>query len=73
MLDCNAPFIGTFWEVDWMKNEILEELWKVKDQLAEDCGYDVKKLVKGLRAKEKAEGNVVNLTLRAKIATKMKE
>ncbi len=56
-----------------MKNEILEELWKVKDQLAEDCGYDIEKLVKGLRAKEKTKGNIVDLTLRAKIATKMKE
>ena len=37
----------------WMKNEILEELWKVKDQLAEDYGYDIEKLAKGLRAKEK--------------------
>lgn len=56
-----------------MKNEILEELWKVKDQLAEDYGYDIEKLVKGLRAKEKTEGNVVDLTLQTKTATKMKE
>ncbi len=56
-----------------MKNKILEELWKVKDQLAEDYSYDIEKLVKGLRVKEKAEGNVVDLTLQTKIATKMKE
>ena len=49
-----------------MKNEMLEELWKVKNQLAEDYGYDIEKLVKGLRAKEKTESNVVDLTLRVK-------
>ena len=53
-----------------MKNEILEELWKIKDQLAKENDYDIEKLVKRLRAKEKAEGNVVNLTLQAKTATK---
>ncbi len=56
-----------------MKNEILEELWKVKDQLAEDCGYDIEKLVKGLRAKEKTEGNVVDLTLQSNVTTTMKK
>ena len=53
-----------------MKNEILEELWKVKDQLAKENDYDIEKLVKGLRIKEKAEDNVVDLTLKAKTATK---
>ena len=36
-----------------MKNEILEELWKTKDQIAKEYGYDVGKLVKALRQKEK--------------------
>lgn len=53
-----------------MKNEILEELWKVKGQLVKGNDYDIEKLVKGLRAKEKAKSNVVNLTLRDETATK---
>jgi hypothetical protein len=38
-----------------MKNEILEELWKTKDQIAQECGNDIDKLVDKLRAKEKNE------------------
>ena len=38
-----------------MKNEILEELWKVKDQIAQECGNDIDKLADELRAKEKIE------------------
>lgn len=36
-----------------MKNEILEELWKVKDQVANEYSYNIEKLAKGLRTKEK--------------------
>jgi hypothetical protein len=32
-----------------MKDEIIEELWVVKDQIAEDYGYDVDALVAHLR------------------------
>ena len=53
-----------------MKNEILEELWKVKDQVANECGYDIEKLAKKLRTKEKeGAATVVDLTLQAKSAT----
>ncbi len=31
---------------------ILEELWKVKDQLAAEAGYDVERFLAGLRAWE---------------------
>ncbi len=48
-----------------MKNEILEELWNIKDQVAKESNYDIEKLAKNLRIKEK-EGNatVVDLTLK---------
>lgn len=36
-----------------MKNEILEELWNIKDEIASECGNDVEKLANELRAKEK--------------------
>ncbi len=38
-----------------MKNELLEELWKIKDQVAHEYGYDIEKLVEGLRKKEKSK------------------
>jgi predicted AlkP superfamily phosphohydrolase/phosphomutase len=36
-----------------MKNEILEELWKSKDEVAKEYRYNIDKLVKELRKKEK--------------------
>jgi hypothetical protein len=38
-----------------MKNPIIEELWKVKDELARECEYDLNKLAELLR-KEQKEG-----------------
>lgn len=32
-----------------MTNPILEELWKVKDKLAAEAGYDVDRFIDGLR------------------------
>ncbi|MFQ5456670.1 MAG: hypothetical protein ACE5EA_10815 [Nitrospirota bacterium] len=56
-----------------MKNEILEELWKVKDQLAHEYDYDIEKLAKELCKKEKKTGtSVIDLTLQSKsVATKL--
>ena len=46
-----------------MKNEILEELWKIKDQIARECGNNIDTLADKLRAKEKNEKvPVVNFT-----------
>ena len=36
-----------------MKNPILEELWKVKDEMARECGYDLNKLADLLRQRQK--------------------
>nr|VFJ58145.1 MAG: hypothetical protein BECKDK2373C_GA0170839_106326 [Candidatus Kentron sp. DK] len=33
-----------------MKDEVLQELWEIKDELARESGYDVKVLIETLRA-----------------------
>jgi uncharacterized protein (UPF0335 family) len=38
-----------------MTDEIIKELWKIKDDIAEEFGYDVKAFVSKLRAKKKEE------------------
>ncbi|MBF0275118.1 MAG: hypothetical protein HQK84_07790 [Nitrospinae bacterium] len=38
-----------------MKDEIIEELWKVKDEIAKEHNYDIDKLVETLREREKTE------------------
>ncbi len=53
-----------------MKNEILDELWKIKDQVAHENEYDVDKLAEKLREKEKKEKeSVINLTSRTKLVS----
>ncbi len=50
-----------------MKNEILDELWKVKDQVAHESEYNIDKLAEKLRKKGKKEHiSVVNLTSQTK-------
>ncbi len=45
-----------------MADEIIKELWKIKDTIANEYGCDVKALVAHLRAKEhEGEHQVVNL------------
>ncbi|MGR3178225.1 MAG: hypothetical protein ACUZ8E_09235 [Candidatus Anammoxibacter sp.] len=56
-----------------MKNEILQELWKIKDQVAFECDYDIKKLAIKLRAKEKeSKTSVVDLTTKIQIKNNKK-
>jgi len=46
-----------------MKDEIIEELWKAKDDLARECGYDLNKLAALLRsAQEQGKHKVVDYT-----------
>jgi predicted DNA-binding ribbon-helix-helix protein len=46
-----------------MKNEVLEELWKIKDQIAEENGYDMDKLAAQVKEQERsATAEVVNLS-----------
>jgi len=35
-----------------MKNPVIEELWKVKDEIARECGYDLNKLADLLRRRQ---------------------
>lgn len=57
-----------------MKNEILEELWKVKDQVASEHGYDIHRLVNELRKKEKkAKVSIVDLSLPHKLSKEKSE
>ena len=46
-----------------MKNEILEELWKSKDEVAKEYMYNIDKLVEALRKKEKGvKAIIIDLT-----------
>ena len=40
-----------------MKHEILEEVWRVRDQISADCGHDLKKLAAMLRHEEVKYGD----------------
>src|SRR5947207_2033673 len=35
-----------------MKHEVLEEVWRIRDQIAAECGYDVDRLFKRIRELE---------------------
>jgi hypothetical protein len=35
-----------------MKHEILEEVWRVRDKISAECGHDVNRLFKHLKALE---------------------
>ena len=42
-----------------MPDELIEELWRIKDGMAREHGYDVDALVAHLRARERAESRRV--------------
>ena len=42
-----------------MKDEVLQEVWKAKDDLAARHNYDVRRLAESLMVKEGASGNVI--------------
>ncbi len=48
-----------------MKDEVMKEVWKAKDDLAVRHNYDVRRLAEYLRAKEKSSGHPI-LDLRAR-------
>lgn len=39
-------------------DSILEEIWRIKDELARDCDYDIRKLFGNLRTHEPANPDV---------------
>ena len=42
-----------------MKDKVLLEVWKAKDDLAAQHDYDVRRLAEALRAKEGASGHAI--------------
>ncbi len=53
-----------------MKHEILEEVWRVRDQISAECGHDLKKLAAMLRREEVKYGDrLARLPIRRKPAT----
>lgn len=50
-----------------MKHEILEEVWRVRDQISAECGHDLKKFAAMLRREEANYGDrLVRLPIRRK-------
>ncbi len=50
-----------------MKDAVLQELWKAKDDIAARDNYDVRQLVESLKAKEKTSGHeILDLHVRRK-------
>ncbi len=39
-----------------MKHELLEEVWRVRDEISAECGHDLKKLAAMLRREETKYG-----------------
>ena len=53
-----------------MKNDFLEEIWRVRKQISAECGHDLKKLAAMLRREEAKYGDrLVRLPLRRKPPT----
>ncbi len=42
-----------------MTDPILEELWKIKDGLAEECGHDSRRLFDRFKAEQKSQADHV--------------
>ena len=52
-----------------MADEIIKELWKIKDGIADEYGYDVKALVSYLKTKKSEEDHkIVDLRAMKKTA-----
>ena len=50
-----------------MKHELLEEIWRVRDQISAECGHDLKKLAAMLRREEvKYADRLVRLPIQRK-------
>ena len=42
-----------------MPDQVMEELWRVKDAMAREYGYDIARLAAALRARQGEEGHPV--------------
>src|SRR5215475_4560039 len=54
----SAP-LKSLWEYSTMSDEIIKELWQIKDNIAWEHGYDLKALVAHLQTKKRPEGQCV--------------
>jgi len=53
-----------------VKNEILEEVWRVRDQISAECEHDLKKLAAMLRREEVKYGDrLARLPIRRKLSS----
>jgi hypothetical protein len=51
-----------------MKHELLEDIWRTRDQIAAKCGYDVKRLAALVRREEAKLGKRLVRTLKPSAA-----
>jgi hypothetical protein len=52
-----------------MKNNLLEEIWKVRDQISTECGHDLKRLGALVRREEvKSAKRLVRVNTSQKLA-----
>ena len=51
--------LKSLWEHLKMSDEIIKELWKIKDSIAREHGYDIEALVAHLQTKKRPEGQQV--------------
>lgn len=42
-----------------MTDQVIEELWRIKDAMAREYGYDIARLAAGLRAKQGEQGRPI--------------
>lgn len=40
-----------------MSDEVIEELWRIKDAMAQEYGYDIARLAAGLQSKQGEKGH----------------
>ena len=57
MLTLRYVHLRNSWGYMKMADEIITELWKIKDAIAKENGYDVKSFVTHLRARKREEDN----------------
>jgi len=56
-----------YWEKIKMKNEILEEIWKIKNKIAEEHNFNIDSIAKNLIEKQKKhKKNIVNYSKKIK-------
>jgi hypothetical protein len=56
-----------------MKDEIIKEVWKAKDEIAQECGHDLHKLAAMLRERQQQrQHKTVNLTNRQRAGSRAK-